>query len=128
MAVLGKQLWTHSCERREALDMGGNERMDMSALDELRVLDGQRLMLIRSALREDQAAAVNYLKLSNPKLVQLLKTMSPEQMFQLASVTEAVGLFRIDDSPAVQATLSKLAESSGAIGPIDAVAIALQKS
>lgn len=98
-----------------------------SALDDLKRLDAQRLLLLRDALRQDQAETVNYLRMENPRVVQLLKAMRADQLWAVCRSATSVGVFRIDESKAFEDLLQQCSSQQGA-DAVDALRMALHKA
>lgn len=97
-----------------------------SALDNLKRLDALRLAYMREALRNNQAEAVAYLRMTNPRVVQLLKSMSADQLLQVAELAVDVGVFFIDETKPFEDILQKACTTSG-LDAVDSLRVALNR-
>lgn len=84
------------------------------------------MQLIRDALRDNQAEATAYLRMTNPRIVQLLKSMSADQLWQVEKLAREVGLFYVDESKPLEEILQKVC-TAGGLDAIDSLRVALNK-
>lgn len=82
-------------------------------LDELKELAIVQALLIRDALRESPTETAAYLGATNPRLVQLIRSMSTLQLMQLVKMTSGVGLMRLNETTATESVARSIQQDTG---------------